>query len=86
MLERDIANHDVVAVVARPEDILYDTFTGREILVDYNRNVAVICEESADTIVVVSFDENGKVAQIQVLDASKKGCKQFSILARFGSI
>ena len=54
MLERDIANHDVVAVVARPEDILYDTFTGREILVDYNRNVAVICEESADTIVVVT--------------------------------
>ena len=54
MLERDIANHDVVAVAARPEDILYDTFTGREILVDYSRNVAVICEESADMIVVVT--------------------------------
>jgi len=46
----------------------------------------VVEDKLLDNDVVVSFDENGKVAQIQVLDASKKGCKQFSILARFGNI
>jgi len=33
----------------------------------------VVEDKLLDNDVVVSFDENGKVVQIQVLDASKKG-------------
>jgi len=39
----------------------------------------VVEDKLLDNDVVVSFDENGKVVQIQVLDASKKGLMEILI-------
>ncbi|MHA1582213.1 MAG: DUF2283 domain-containing protein [Candidatus Baldrarchaeia archaeon] len=39
----------------------------------------VVEDKLLDNDVVVSFDENGKVVQIQVLDASKKGLTEILI-------
>ena len=39
----------------------------------------VVEDKLLDNDVVVSFDENGKIVQIQVLDASKKGLMEILI-------
>lgn len=62
MSERNITESLVITVIRNPEDVLYDTDTGREVLIDYNHGIAIICEELTDIVIVVTvvFSKNLK--------------------------
>ena len=59
--------------VNKPDEILYDSATGRYVALKTRRNLAIVYERRGNDIFISTRYGDGKVVSMEILDASRKG-------------